>query len=115
MKIKNEKVRSFKAYKKKKKNKNKKGALKKRMGVLLSILIAGVGIGNLSVYQISSKLRYEVYYLEEDLKKQNNRLETLQIENLGEESSNTIEKEATEKLDMIYPKDTQKIYITVEN
>ena len=43
----NEKVKSFKAYKRKKKNKNKRGIFKRKTGVLVIILIAAIGVGNL--------------------------------------------------------------------
>ena len=61
----NEKVKSFKAYKRKKKNKNKRGIL--------------------------------------------------QVEKLGKENTNTLEEDAIEKLNMIYPTDSQKIYISVDD
>ena len=38
----NEKVKSFKAYKRKKKNKNKRGIFKRKTGVLVIILIAAI-------------------------------------------------------------------------
>ena len=41
----NEKVKSFKAYKRKKKNKNKRGIFKRKTGVLVIILIAAIGVG----------------------------------------------------------------------
>ena len=44
MKEKNEKVKSFKAYKKRKKNKNKRGIFKKKTGILVLVLIVAVGI-----------------------------------------------------------------------
>ena len=68
MKEKNEKVKSFKAYKKRKKNKNKRGIFKKKTGILVLVLIVAVGIGDLCIYQISSSLKYDIYYLEKDLK-----------------------------------------------
>ena len=55
----NEKVKSFKAYKRKKKNKNKRGIFKRKTGVLVIILIAAIGVGNLCIYQVSSKLKYQ--------------------------------------------------------
>ena len=76
----NEKVKSFKAYKRKKKNKNKRGIFKRKTGVLVIILIAAIGVGNLCIYQVSSKLKYQIYYL-----------------------------------NMIYPTDSQKIYISVDD
>lgn len=111
----NEKVKSFKAYKRKKKNKNKRGIFKRKTGVLVIILIAAIGVGNLCIYQVSSKLKYQIYYLEKDLKKQKNKLETLQVEKLGKENTNTLEEDAIEKLNMIYPTDSQKIYISVDD
>ena len=56
-----------------------------------------------------------IYYLEKDLKKQKNKLETLQVEKLGKENTNTLEEDAIEKLNMIYPTDSQKIYISVDD
>ena len=111
----NEKVKSFKAYKRKKKNKNKRGIFKRKTGVLVIILIAAIGVGNLCIYQVSSKLKYQIYYLEKDLKKQKNKLETLQVEKLGKENTNTLEEDASEKLNMIYPTDSHKIYISVDD
>ena len=81
----------------------------------INILIAAIGVGNLCIYQVSSKLKYQIYYLEKDLKKQKNKLETLQVEKLGKENTNTLEEDAIEKLNMIYPTDSQKIYISVDD
>ena len=80
MKEKNEKVKSFKAYKKRKKNKNKRGIFKKKTGILVLVLIVAVGIGDLCIYQISSSLKYDIYYLEKDLKEKQNKLQTLEVE-----------------------------------
>ena len=88
---------------------------KRKTGVLVIILIAAIGVGNLCIYQVSSKLKYQIYYLEKDLKKQKNKLETLQVEKLGKENTNTLEEDAIEKLNMIYPADSQKIYISVDD
>ena len=88
---------------------------KRKTGVLVIILIAAIGVGNLCIYQVSSKLKYQIYYLEKDLKKQKNKLETLQVEKLGKENTNTLEEDAIEKLNMIYPTDSQKIYISVDD
>lgn len=115
MQDKNKKVMSFKAYKKNKKNKNKRGKLKKKTGVVVIILIAGIGIGNLCIYQVSSKLKYEIYYLEKDLKEKNNKLEILEIEKLGTQNTNKLEEDAIEKLNMIYPTDNKKVYISVSD
>ena len=115
MKEKNEKVKSFKAYKKRKKNKNKRGIFKKKTGILVLVLIVAVGIGDLCIYQISSSLKYDIYYLEKDLKEKQNKLQTLQVEKLGKENTNTLEEDAIEKLNMIYPTDSQKIYISVDD
>ena len=49
------------------------------------------------------------------MKKQKNKLETLQVEKLGKENTNTLEEDAIEKLNMIYPTDSQKIYISVDD
>lgn len=103
-----EKIKSFKAYKRKKKNKNKRG-------VLLIVLIALIGIGNLCIYEISSSLKYDVYYLEKDLKKKQNKLEALEVENIGDKSSNRLEEDASSKLNMIYPTEYQKRYIYVDD
>ena len=108
MKESKEKIKSFKAYKRRKKNKNKRG-------VILIVLIAAIGIGNLCIYQISSSLKYDIYYLEKDLKKKQNKLETLKVENIGDKSSNNLEEEASSKLNMSYPKEYQKRYISVDD
>ena len=108
MKESKEKIKSFKAYKRRKKNKNKRG-------VLLIVLIAAIGIGNLCIYEISSSLKYDVYYLEKDLKKKKNKLEALEVENIGDKSSNKLEEDASSKLDMIYPTEYQKRYIYVDD
>lgn len=103
-----EKIKSFKAYKRRKKNKNKRG-------VLLIVLIAAIGIGNLCIYELSSSLKYDIYYLEKDLKKKKNKLEALEVENIGDKSSNKLEEDASSKLDMIYPTEYQKRYIYVDD
>ena len=108
MKESKEKIKSFKAYKRRKKNKNKRG-------ILLIVLIAGIGIGNLCIYQISSSLKYDIYYLEKDLKNKQNKLETLQVENISSKNSNKLEEEASSKLDMVYPDEYQKRYISVDD
>lgn len=108
MKKSEEKIKSFKAYKRRKKNKNKRG-------ILLIVLIAGIGIGNLCIYQISSSLKYDIYYLEKDLKNKQNKLETLQVENISSKNSNKLEEEAGSKLDMVYPDEYQKRYISVDD
>ncbi|MGN1032437.1 MAG: hypothetical protein ACI4PU_03170 [Intestinibacter sp.] len=105
---KKEKIKSFKAYKRRKRNKNKRG-------ILLIVLIAGIGIGNLCIYQISSSLKYDIYYLEKDLKKKQNKLEALELENIGDKSSNKLEGDASSKLDMVYPEEYQKRYIYVDD
>ena len=111
MKEKNEKVKSFKAYKKRKKNKNKRGIFKKKTGILVLVLIVAVGIGDLCIYQISSSLKYDIYYLEKDLKEKQNKLQTLEVEKRVNQNSKKIEKDASKKLDMIYPAEYQKKYI----
>ena len=85
------------------------------MSLTITTVIAAIGVGNLCIYQVSSKLKYQIYYLEKDLKKQKNKLETLQVEKLGKENTNTLEEDAIEKLNMIYPADSQKIYISVDD
>ena len=107
----NEKVKSFKAYKKRKKNKNKRGIFKKKTGILVLVLIVAVGIGDLCIYQISSSLKYDIYYLEKDLKEKQNKLQTLEVEKRVNQNSKKIEKDASKKLDMIYPAEYQKKYI----
>ena len=115
MKEKNEKVKSFKAYKKRKKNKNKRGIFKKKTGILVLVLIVAVGIGDLCIYQISSSLKYDIYYLEKDLKEKQNNLQTLEVEKRVNQNSKKIEKDASKKLDMIYPAEYQKKYISVDD
>ncbi|MBU5335865.1 hypothetical protein [Intestinibacter bartlettii] len=115
MQDKNEKVKSFKAYKKRKKNKNKRGIFKKKTGILVVILIAAIGIGNLCIYQVSSSLKYDIYYLEKDLKEKQNKLQTLEVEKRVNQNSKTLEEDATEKLNMIYPTEYQKKYISVDD
>lgn len=115
MQDKNEKVKSFKAYKKRKKNKNKRGIFKRKTGILVVILIAAIGIGNLCIYQVSSSLKYDIYYLEKDLKEKQNKLQTLEVEKRVNQNSKTLEEDATEKLNMIYPTEYQKKYISVDD
>ena len=110
-----EKIKSFKAYKKRKKNKNKRGIFKRKSGILVLVLIVAFGIGDLCIYQISSSLKYDIYYLEKDLKEKQNKLQTLEVEKRVNQNSNKIEKDAIKKLNMIYPTEYQKKYISVDD
>ncbi|WP_207743815.1 hypothetical protein, partial [Clostridium sp. 1001270J_160509_D11] len=74
-----------------------------------------VGIGDLCIYQISSSLKYDIYYLEKDLKEKQNKLQTLEVEKRVNQNSKKIEKDASKKLDMIYPAEYQKKYISVDD
>ena len=103
-----EKVKSFKAYKRRKRNKNKRG-------IIAIILIAAIGVGNLCVYQISSSLKYDIYYLKKDLKKKENKLEALEVENIVNKNSNNLEEDAISKLNMVYPEEYQKRYISMDD
>ena len=104
-----DKVKSFKEYKKKKKNSNKSKVIKT---IFLFIFIASIGIGNLCIYQVSTELKYDIYYLEKDLNKRKIKLEGLEVKNLQKNDLNKLEKEASSKLNMIYPNDYQKRYIS---
>ncbi len=102
-------VKSFKEYKKKKRNSNKGRIIKT---IVLFIFIAAIGVGNLCIYQVSTELKYDIYYLEKDLKKRKIKLEGLEVKNLQKNDLNKLEEEASSKLNMIYPTEYQKRYIS---
>ena len=37
------------------------------MSLTVTTVIAAIGVGNLCIYQVSSKLKYQIYYLEKGL------------------------------------------------
>ena len=49
------------------------------------------------------------------INKKKNKLEALEVENIGDKSSNKLEEDASSKLDMIYPTEYQKRYIYVDD
>lgn len=108
----NSDIKHFKEYKRKKKNRNKRGIVKR---ILITLFIFIVVIGNLSIHQESSELKYKIYYLQEDLQKKQAKLEDLSLERENNTNLKAIEKKAIEKLDMQYPKDSQKVYIDIHN
>lgn len=56
------------------------------------VLIVAVGIGDLCIYQISSSLKYDIYYLEKDLKEKQNKLQTLEVEKRVNQNSKKLKK-----------------------
>ncbi|MGL5329759.1 MAG: hypothetical protein ACRDD7_10845 [Peptostreptococcaceae bacterium] len=113
------KIRDINEYKKNKKNKHKKGKKKKpikKSKVLLTyIVIASVMILNLCGYAKISELKYDIHYLKKDLRSKEVVIEQLNAEVYSNTSIEEIEKQAKEKLNMDYPKDSQIEYITLED
>ena len=118
-KIKNNKVKNINEYKKEKKNKHKQRQgrkLKKiilRFGLfLISFLII---IVNICGHSIIGNLKYDIYYLEKELREEEIRLEGLKAKANTNSSIRDIEERAKEELNMDYPKENQIRYIKVDN
>lgn len=101
-------VRSFKEYKRRKRNKNKLGKIAV-VGVI--VFLSAIAIGNLAIYKSAANLKYEIHYLKKDLNKKIIKLEEAEVKNTYDYNLRRVEEEASENLDMIYPKESQKRYI----
>ncbi|MGL6105806.1 hypothetical protein [Romboutsia sp.] len=114
---KNNKIKDMNEYKKSKKNKNKKRKkiTKKLSKVAMAICILCIIISNICGYAKLSKLKYEIGSLETDLKQKNIALEQLKSVVDTNTSTQKVELEAKEKLNMDYPKKEQIRYIEVGN
>lgn len=73
-------IKYFKEYKYKKKNTNKRGFKKIIRNLFIIICLMGIMIGNLSIYQVSSSLKYKINYLKKDLEKNEVKLEELELQ-----------------------------------
>ncbi len=113
---KNYKIHNLNEYKNKKKNKYKKRN-KKKIGTKCILLIAtfAVIILNLCGYSKISEMKYDIYYLQKDLRKKEIVLEELKAKETEKTSIKEIELKAKELLNMDYPKDGQIKYIDVDN
>lgn len=108
-------IKYFKEYKYKKKNTNKRGFKKVIRNVFIIILFMGIMIGNLSIYQVSSSLKYKINYLKKDLEKNEVKLEELELQSQKNIDLKKLEKDAKDKLKMVYPTEDQKVYISVDD
>ncbi|MDX5710443.1 hypothetical protein SIK47_04810, partial [Clostridioides difficile] len=113
---KNYKIHNLNEYKNKKKN-NYKKSNKKKIGAKCILLIAtfSVIILNLCGYSKISEMKYDIYYLQKDLRKKEIVLEELKAKETEKTSIKEIELKAKELLNMDYPKDGQIKYIDVDN
>ena len=116
---KNSKVKNINEYKKKKENKHKKRQIRKlkkcilRFGLFLfSFLII---IVNICGYSIIGNLKYDIYYLEKELREEEIILGELKAKIDANTSIREIEERAKQELNMDYPKKNQIRYIEVES
>ena len=116
---KNNKVKNINEYKKNKKNKHKKrqrSKLKKvilRFSLFLSCIL--IIIINICGYSIIGNLKYDIYYLEKELREEEIRLDELKFKVYTNSSIREIEKRAKEELNMNYPKKNQIRYIEIDS
>lgn len=103
-------------YKKLKKNKNRRRKKIKKQIVSSTIVITifSIIIINICGYATLSKLKYEIGDLEKELRQRNIALEELKALVDNNTSTQNIELEAKEKLNMDYPKNNQIRYIEVK-
>lgn len=115
---KNNKIKDINEYKKNKQNKHKKKirshVLKKCTGVFLAICVLLVVVLNICGNAVMSNLKYEIISLENDLKREEIKLEQIKANVDVNTSIQEIEIRAKEELNMDYPKDSQIRYISVE-
>ncbi|SHJ56185.1 septum formation initiator family protein [Tepidibacter formicigenes] len=119
---KNTKVSSLEEYRKKKLDRinSHKNNLKKKKNRKLNILsIFGLFILCIIIifmyrYSIVSSLKYEVQSLNKELENKKNKKKQLYLELDNLSKSGFIEKEAKERINMIYPTDEQTVYIKVD-
>ncbi len=111
------KVRNIDEYKKGNKNNYKKRKGNKPMRKLPKFLIFvatfGVIILNLCGYAKISEMKYDIHYLEQDLRKKEITLDELETEHKKDESITEVENNAKETLSMDYPKKEQIEYINL--
>ena len=116
---KNDKVKNINEYKKNKKNKYKmrRGRRLKRLilrfGLFLSCIL--IVIINICGYSIIGNLKYDIYYLEKELREEEIRLDELKVKVYTNTSIREIEKRAKEELNMNYPKKDQIRYIEIDS
>lgn len=117
--IKNEKVKNINEYKKEKKNKHKKRQGKKVKKIILRfglfLVCFFIIIVNLCGYSVIGNLKYDIYYLKEELRDEEIKLEGLKANVDTKNSIIEIEKKAKEELNMDYPNENQIRYIEVES
>lgn len=106
-------------YRKIKRNKYKGKKNKKSISKLsvffIFTFILGISIGNVCGYSIVSQLKYDIYYLKEDLNEKEILLEQLEADVDKNTSIKEVEKKAKEQLNMDYPKKSQIEYIEIED
>lgn len=98
-------------YKNRSRSKPKKSLIK----IAIAVTVLGIFIGNIYGYSIVSKLKYDIYYLEKELRQKEVALEELKATLVNNTSVQEVEKKAKEELNMDYPKDEQIEYIEVNN
>ncbi|RDY28479.1 hypothetical protein CHL78_004645 [Romboutsia weinsteinii] len=115
----NNKIRELNEYKKINKNNYRNRGKKKTKKIIPKIFIAicilGIVIGNLYGYSAVSQLKYDIYYLEKELRQKEVALEEVKATLSNNTSVQEIEKKAKDELNMEYPKDDQIEYIDVDN
>ena len=116
---KNNKVENINEYKKNKKNKHKNEKRRKLKRVILRFCLflscILILIINICGYSIIGNLKYDIYYLEKELREEEIRLDELKVKVYTNTSIKEIEKRAKEKLNMNYPKKNQIRYIKVDS
>lgn len=116
---KNNKIKDINEYKRKKKNKNKNKSkitiLKKSRVILTFVCASSIMIVNLCGYAKISELKYDIHYLEKDLRSREIIIEQLNSKIYTNTSIEEIERMAKEQLGMNYPTESQIEYITVED
>lgn len=105
-------------YKKTNKNnyKNRRLKVKKNIVICFSAVgVFGILVANLYGYSEVSKLKYDIHYLKQDLRKKEVLLEQLNVKVNDKTSIEEIEKKAKEELNLDYPKKEQIQYIEIED
>lgn len=117
--IKNNKIKNINEYKNEKKNKHKKRQRKKikkvilRFGLFLVCFL--IIIINICGYSIIGNLKYDIYYLKQELREEEIRLDEIKVNVDTSSSIKEIEKRSKEELSMDYPNQNQIRYIKVDN
>jgi cell division protein FtsL len=115
---KNYKIRDIHEYRKGKKNNYKCRKVnffknKKVNFFLAALFILSICITNVYGYSVISQLKYDIYYLKQDLNKAEILLNQLEVKENTEPISD-IEQKIKETLNMDYPKDEQVEYIRID-